>query len=190
MPADSPLAGNSAFVLRSGTSIPVNFRIGNAMSKYHVTRTDRAITDREEISRIIRHGKYITIAMARDNEPYVVTMNYGYDDGTHALYFHCSPEGQKMEFIRSNPDVCGTVIVDKGYVMNECAHEYESVVVRGTMSVVEDLQQKKHAMDMLLNHLEENPDIVRKNSLKDEGRYLSVGILKLSIAEITGKKGR
>ena len=95
-----------------------------------------------------------------------------------------------LDFIKENPNVCGTVIVDGGYVMNECAHEYESVVIRGTMSIVEDTKRKKHAIGVLLNHLEENPDIVRKNSLKDEGKYISVGILKLAIEEISGKKGR
>lgn len=160
------------------------------MSQYHVTRTDRAITDRSEISGIIRNGKYITIGMSRNDEPYVVTMNYGYDESANALYFHCSPRGHKMEFILANPFVCGSVIADKGYVMNECAHEYASVIIRGTMSVVEDLEQKKHAMNVLLNHLEENPDIVRERSLKDESKYVSLGILRLSIEETTGKKGR
>lgn len=160
------------------------------MTQYHVSRTDRAITDLKGMLDIIKNGKYIVIALARDNEPYVVTMNYGYDESAHTLYFHCSPKGQKIEFIEANPDVCGTVIVDKGYVMNECAHEYESIVIRGTMSVVGDLQQKKYAMSVLLNHLEENPEIVRENSLKDENKYASVAILKLSIKEITGKKGR
>ena len=160
------------------------------MAKYHMNRKDREITELKEIVAILQEGKYAVISMCRDNEPYIVTLNYGYDTDKNALYFHNALQGLKIDFIKCNPNVCATVIDDRGYIMNECAHAYRSVVFWGKMSIVEDIVEKKHAMEILLNHLEDNPDIIKERSLKNDEVYSELGILRLDIMEITGKKGR
>lgn len=50
------------------------------------------------------------ISMCREDEPYIVTLSYGYDIENNTLFFHCSPIGLKIDFIKSNPMVCGTII--------------------------------------------------------------------------------
>ena len=160
------------------------------MAKYHMNRKDREITVPKEIFEILQEGKYAVISMCRDNEPYIVTLNYGYDNDKNALYFHNAPQGLKIDFIKYNPNVCATVIEDRGYIMNECADAYRSVVFWGKMSIVEDIVEKKHAMEILLNHLEDNPGIIKERSLKNDEVYSELGILRLDIMEITGKKGR
>jgi nitroimidazol reductase NimA-like FMN-containing flavoprotein (pyridoxamine 5'-phosphate oxidase superfamily) len=155
-----------------------------------VRRTERAIVEPQELDGILSRGKYAVLAMCRNEEPYVVTMNYGYDKAKGALYFHCAHEGQKLDFVRSNPQVCGTVVEDLGYVQGECAHAYQSVVLRGVMRVVEEAAEKRQAMDVLLHHLEEDPEPVRQGSLADSGAYDRVAILRLDIHDITGKRGR
>jgi nitroimidazol reductase NimA-like FMN-containing flavoprotein (pyridoxamine 5'-phosphate oxidase superfamily) len=152
-------------------------------------RQDREITDPRELREILSLGKYATIALCREGEPYLVTLSCGYDWERQALYFHCAAEGQKIDFIRANPAACATVIRDGGYVMGECAHQYASVIIRGTMSVVEDLEEKKHGLEVLLCHLEDNPDPVRERNFKDGQGYHLVTVLRLDIQEMTGKKG-
>ena len=139
---------------------------------------------------VLKRGRYAVLAMCREQEPYIVTMNYGYDADRAALYFHCAREGQKIAFIRASPQVCATVIEDLGYVQGECAHEYRSIVLRGTMSEIEDLAEKKHAMEVLLGHLEDDPERVRGTSLQEDGAYERVTILRLDVHHITGKRGR
>jgi nitroimidazol reductase NimA-like FMN-containing flavoprotein (pyridoxamine 5'-phosphate oxidase superfamily) len=160
-----------------------------AMAKYHMNKKEREIEDRKVLLEILRRGKYVTIAMCRENEPYIVTLSYGYDENKNALYFHCSLEGLKLDFVKGNPSVCATVIEDKGYRMGECDQAYRSVVFWGRMQKVEELQEKKHGMQILLNHLEDDPDQVRKRSLKSDEVYEEVGILRLDITEISGKQG-
>ena len=138
---------------------------------------------------ILKLGKYVTIAMCRENEPYAVTLNYGFDQERKALYFHCAQKGLKLDFIRANPQVCATVIEDRGYKTGECDHAFRSVVFWGTMHLVEDLHEKRRAIDILLDHLEEQPDRVRQKSLKSDEVYREVGILRLDIDEMTGKQG-
>lgn len=157
--------------------------------KYHMRKLEREITDKEELANILRTGKYAVISMCRNNEPYIVTLSYGYDEGRNSLYFHSAKTGLKIDFVKENPNVCATVIVDGGYLTGECEHKYASVVFWGSMNVVEDLEEKKHALVTMIDHLEEVPEPVKSRLLKTDSVYENVGILRLDISEITGKKG-
>jgi nitroimidazol reductase NimA-like FMN-containing flavoprotein (pyridoxamine 5'-phosphate oxidase superfamily) len=159
------------------------------VAKYHMNRQDKEISERNGLLDIIRRGRYATIAMCRGNEPYVVTLNYGFDEDGNALYFHCALQGLKMDFIRSNANVCATVVQDMGYKTGECDQAYRSVVLWGTMHVVESPGEKKRAIEVLLNHLEDDPAEVRERSLKSNDAYEKVGVLRLDIEEMTGKQG-
>ncbi len=159
------------------------------MPRYHMNKLEREISDSAEIRRILKQGKYAVLSLCRLNEPYVVTLSYGYDQAANVLYFHTAFKGLKLEFIRSNSSVCATVIEDRGYLKNECAHAYRSVVFWGKISIVNDLEEKKHGLDVLLCHLEECPDPIRKRNFPNDEAYQNVCLLRLEIQEISGKGG-
>jgi nitroimidazol reductase NimA-like FMN-containing flavoprotein (pyridoxamine 5'-phosphate oxidase superfamily) len=159
------------------------------MPKYHMNRKEKQITDPVVLNEILKQGKYVMIAMCRAKEPYIAALNYGYDENKNSLYFHCSLKGLKLDFIRHNPSVCATIIEDRGYKTGDCSQAYRSVVFWGKMHIIEDLEEKKHGINILLNHLEDNPDEIREKSLKSDDVYKEVGILRLDITEISGKQG-
>ena len=159
------------------------------MSEYHIKRTDKAITDNNKLMSVLKSGKYAMLSLCRDNEPYIVTMNYGCDEKNRSLYFHAALEGLKLDFIEYNSQVCGTVIEDLGYKYGECNHAYRSVVFRGTITVLNDISQKKKGMDIMLNHLEKSPEDIKKKFLKDDNAFSKVTILRLAREEINGKEG-
>jgi nitroimidazol reductase NimA-like FMN-containing flavoprotein (pyridoxamine 5'-phosphate oxidase superfamily) len=162
------------------------------MEQYHLqNRPNREITSAQEIHEILKNGKYVVISMCRENEPYVVTLSYGYDPESNSLYFHSAKKGLKLDFIQANPYVCATVIADGGYVIDECAHNYRTVVFWGNMSVVEQMDEKKRGMKVLLNHLENNQTVITEKFQKSDGYYYSkMEVLKLEILQIHGKAGR
>jgi len=86
--------------------------------------------------------------------------------------------------------VCGTVIIDKGYVDKECGHEYETVVLRGNLQFVNTLEEKRLGIETILNHFENNPQPIMQKTLKTDNVFNTVTVLKLGILDITGKKGR
>ena len=159
------------------------------MSKYHMKNADREIQDSSEIKRILKNSKYAVIAMCRNNEPYIVTLSCGYDEVNNALYFHSALTGAKMDFIKDNPAVCATIIEDRGYKTNECEHAYASVVISGSIYALQDLTEKKHAMNVLIDHLEPNPEPIKARLLKKDSIFEGFAMLKLEINEITGKQG-
>ena len=153
-------------------------------------RPDRELKSSSEINEILNNGKYAIISMCRDNEPYIVTLSYGFDKENNSLYFHCAPSGLKLDFIKRNPLVCATVIEDGGYVINECAHNYRTIVFWGNMSLVTELSEKIHGMKVLLNHLEKDSDIISEKLEMSTGSYSKMAVLKLEIKQIYGKAGR
>ena len=143
------------------------------MSDYHLRRKDKEITDRDVIAEILSAGKFASMALCRDDEPYLVTLSYGHDREKKALYFHCAKEGRKIDFLKANARASAMVLEDRGYRKGECDHAYRSVVLHGEIHVVEDLDEKKHAMEVLLHHLEEDPDPIRERNLKSDEAYIS-----------------
>lgn len=124
------------------------------MQQYHLqNRPNRELKLDSEIKEILKSGKFTVISMCRDNEPYIVTLSYGFDVESNSLYFHCATRGLKLDFIKSNPKVCATVIEDGGYVMGQCEHHYKTVVFWGQLKVVTELEERVHGMKILLNHL-------------------------------------
>jgi nitroimidazol reductase NimA-like FMN-containing flavoprotein (pyridoxamine 5'-phosphate oxidase superfamily) len=55
-----------------------------------------------KLERILKETNYVTLALAKDNEPYIVAISHSYDEEVGCLYFHCAPEGKKLYFMRAN----------------------------------------------------------------------------------------
>ncbi len=150
-------------------------------------RVEKEIKDKKDLIEILKKGNYSVISMCKENEPYVVTLSYGYDESKHVLYFHCAKEGQKIDFIKFNPSVCGIVIEDNGYEEG-CGQAFRSVVFRGKMITVETLDEKKSGFEVLLNQLEKNPIAIKNKFFKKDETYNNSGMLRLDITEISGKE--
>jgi len=56
------------------------------------------------------------------------------------------------------------------------------------MAIVDNLDEKKHGLNVLINHLEKSPAETKKKFLKNDSTYDTATILRLDIEEITGKQ--
>lgn len=160
-------------------------------SRVHMRRSDRAITDDATIERLLRDGRFVTIALAdTDGEPYAVTLSYGYDPEAGRLYFHVAHEGRKLDIIARNPRACATVVADGGYNTGECEHPFQSVVLHGRMRIIEAAEEKRRAIETLVRHLERDAEgywASRTWSLED--RLGGFTALAFEIEERTAKAG-
>ena len=155
---------------------------------YHPKRVRNEIIDTNEIENLIKQGNHITLALCDNNIPYIVTMSYGYDDNKKYIYFHCANKGDKLDYIKKNSNVIGIIIKDNGYLKTKCDHDYESVIIRGKIFIVESLEEKKHGLQILLNHLEEDPRPIFERNIENDESYRKVTILRLEIESVIGKK--
>ena len=154
---------------------------------YHLRRKEKAIDDLAEIQEILAKEMFMTIAMCRDNEPYLVSLNYSYDSAGNVLYFHCSREGKKNDFLAGNDHVYGQILDDRGYVQGECDYDYRSVHFQGNAEEVSDAVEKKRALEMMIDKLESDSGRLR-GRLLDSDSLSQVGVFRIDVKEFVGKK--
>ncbi|MHA2028162.1 MAG: pyridoxamine 5'-phosphate oxidase family protein [Candidatus Kariarchaeaceae archaeon] len=156
-----------------------------------IRRKEKAITDENELKRILRETKYITIAMCSDNQPYLVTLSHGYDSQSDSIYFHCASAGKKVEILTKNPFIWGQAVNDLGYENGECNHHFESVHFKGKVTFLTNMDDKKQALSIMIDQLETIPELKEKvkiEQIKDKS-VQKVTIGKIKISEKRGKKG-
>jgi len=154
---------------------------------FHVRRKDREITKSDEMHQVLKDTKYVTIALCMEGEPYLVAISHGYDQTRNCLYFHCASEGKKLIYAKANPQVWGQAVLDFG-VTQECDYAYSSVHFRGKLSLITDLNEKKHAMEVLIRQVSLDPE-TKLAKIKPE-KLDSTTMGRIDINYISGKSNR
>jgi len=157
------------------------------MAQYHMVKAESEMKDRSELDRILKEGKYAAIAISDGDGPYVITLSYGYDTERDCLYFHTARKGRKLDTITKDPRACATVIEDLGYQPGKCDHHYRSVVIHGRVRQVEDPDEMLHALNVMIDHLEEDPGPVKERLLPRKDNFQRAAILRLDIDSISGR---
>ncbi len=153
-----------------------------------IRRKEKAINNEVEIHSILKSVKYITIAMSKDNIPYLVSLSSGYDQENKCFYFHCANEGKKIDYLKQNKVIWGQALQDLGYLDGQCNHQYITVHFKGEVQFLHQLEDKKHALSIMIDQLENNPTEVKEKHLM--GKSLEkVLIGKIDIIFLSGKKG-
>ena len=152
-----------------------------------MTRREKEVTDEQKILHILDTAQVVHLGLCVDNEPYVVPMNYGYtlENGELTLYIHSSCKGKKWEMLRKNPNVFFEMECDlvpfAGDVACRYGMAYSSIMGRGTAQLVEDVEEKKKAMSILM----------KTQTGKDfsfEDRLVSiVAVIRIDVTEYTAK---
>ena len=152
-----------------------------------MTKRELRITDESRILQILDTAKVLHLGLSVDDEPYVVPMNYGYtmEDGKLTLYLHSAVRGRKLDMIRRNPRVFFELDCDRvpfaGELPCQYGLSYASVMGRGAARIVEDVEEKKKAMSVLMKTQTEI-------DFSFEDRLVSiVAVIRVDVAEYTAK---
>lgn len=152
-----------------------------------IRRKEKAIRDKNEILDILEKAKYITIAMCKDNEPYLVTLSHGYDRERNCVYFHCASEGKKIDILKAHNLVWGQALLDKGYVEGACDHLYATTQFMGRVTFIDAVDEKRHALEIMIEARENVSKKEVDEQLTEKSiRRIQVG--KIDIEFLSGKK--
>lgn len=147
-------------------------------------RSEKAVTDPQQLEEIIRAGRICRLALAAEPAPYIVPLNYGFAEGV--LYFHCAAEGRKIELLQQNPQVGFEIDIDLGLRQGESAchwgARYRCVIGHGRVEFVEGSGAKRRALDLLMAQYAEGEFDYPEKAICE------TTIFKLVIAEMTGKQ--
>jgi len=142
---------------------------------------------REEMERLLGDERVGYLGLSRDGQPYVVPLTYGYVAGR--ILFHGAAAGKKLDWIRSNPRVCFTVARQFGDVVPHpqgaaCQVYSDSVVCYGTARVLDDIEERRRALNTFNQCLAPGAKDLTRDDVAD---CLAV---EITVEEMTGRLER
>ena len=152
-----------------------------------LTKRERLVTDKAQILHILDTAKVLNLGLSVNDEPYVVPMNYGYimEDGKLTLYLHSAVKGKKLDMIQANPRVFFSMDCDRmpfeGRVACQYGLVYSSIMGSGTATLVDDVEEKKRAMSILMK-TQTGGDFTFEDRL-----VTIVTVIRIDVAEYTAK---
>lgn len=127
--------------------IPENLRVKR--------EPQRGVYDRETIDAILDEALVCHLGFAVDGQPYVIpTLHARIGD---RLYVHGSAASRMLRHVASDVRICVTVTLLDGLVLARSVFnhsiDYRSVVVLGTPTLVEDVEEKRRALHAFTEHI-------------------------------------
>lgn len=151
-------------------------------------RSDREITNFDEIVEIFKQSDVCRIAIRTEDAPYILPLNFGMtvQDGNITLYFHGAKQGTKYEYINKNPFVSFELEsrheIDTDYSRGYCTMLYKSVIGHGTISFVDDETEVIEALGIICDHY-------HLDGFKfSEDAVPATRVMKLIVKDFTAKK--
>jgi len=150
-------------------------------------RSDRALGE-EEIHQLLEKCLFgVVSTVTTDGQPYGVPISYGYDG--NRIVLHCARDvGQKLENIAAEPRVCFTVVGDVVTLPGKFSTTYESAIVIGKARLLEDREEKKAALHLLIDKY--SNDFQERGAKYIDGAVDKTSVLEISIDQVTGKARR
>ncbi len=148
-------------------------------------RRDKEIKDLAIIEGILKEAKVCRIALCDNNKPYIVPMNFGHKD--KYIYLHSATEGLKIDILNKNNNICFEVDIKNEIVKSKIAcnwgMKYYSVIGSGKAYFIEDIKEKKNALDIIMQKYSDKESFEYSKSALDK-----TIVIKAELTEITGKK--
>lgn len=151
-------------------------------------RTDREITNTEDILKIVDKAKILHLGLFDKDFPYIVPLHYGYEynNGVFLFYLHGAKEGHKLDLIRVNPNACielecNVELISGGE--NPCKYSsiYGSFIGRGKAEILSNPKEKLKGLELLMKNQ------TGRSFHIDESMAVSVEVIKVTVSDFTAK---
>lgn len=149
-------------------------------------RTDREVTEFNDIVAIMEKCDVCRLALNNDGYPYILPLNFGMEvrDNTITLYFHGAMEGTKYDLIQKDNRASFEMDCEHLLVMEEehgnCTMNYESVIGQGHIEMISD-DEKFEALCVLMKHYHQEEFPFNKAVMPQ------TKVFKLVVEQVTGK---
>lgn len=151
----------------------------------HPMRRKRQELTRERCEEALDRGTSGVLALVGDDYPYAVPLSYVRVGDK--LIFHSARRGHKLDAIAENPRASFCVIDQDAVVPEEFTTYFRSVIVFGTVRVVEDEDEKHEAIARLaMKYAPDMDRASREGEISREWRGLCV--LEMTIERMSGKE--
>ncbi len=147
----------------------------------------RGVYDRAAVFAILDEALVCHVGFARDGQPFVIpTIFTRVED---RLYVHGSAASRMLDALAEGIDACVTVTLVDGLVLARSAFHhsmnYRSVVVLGRARLVIDPEEKRAALEAIVEHVV--PGRSREVRAPSERELLATSVLRLDLVEVSAK---
>lgn len=152
-------------------------------------RKDREVTDQQRIGEIIAACPCCRLGFCEEGKAYIVPLNFGYEekDGGYVFYFHSAKEGRKIDLIRKTHYAAFEMDANMEVYGKDTACSYaarfQSVMGSGTVSFVEEKEEKLHALRAIMRH-----NTGKEDFDFEENMLCAVCVFKLTAEELSCKE--
>lgn len=148
-----------------------------------VRRQDRLL-DAASTEQLLKEGEYGFLALCSPNGyGYGVPISFVYAPQRQCIYFHCAPEGHKLDAMRAN-DRVSFCVVGRTEV-HPYTTAYESAHLFGRLAVVEDTEERWEAL--LALRAKYNPELADAPDTPIRKSWDRTTVLRLRIEHLSGK---
>ena len=151
-------------------------------------RKDKELTGKPDIEGVLKKAFVCHLGLSDGDQPYVVPMNYGYEDGH--IYLHGASEGRKIDILKKNNKVCfemelfDTELIKGNDDPCDWGTSYRSVIGFGTAKLLQAPEEKSKALGIILK-----PHDSRSFTFP-EAMLQKTAVIDITITEMTGKTAK
>lgn len=152
-----------------------------------VRRQNRILEDKARISELLNISEYgfLSLGMSDNGYAYGIPISYAYDEETNILYFHCAPEGQKLDMIKQKNKVSFCIVGTTEPIANQFTTLYESVIAFGKADINLSDEEKRKALRLLVKKYSKGFEELGEKYM--DKSWQRTAVFKIEIEHITAK---
>ena len=153
---------------------------------YEIRRQDR-ILDKARAIELLQTAEYgfLSLGESRNGYAYGIPISFAYSLEDNALYFHCAPEGHKLDNLKRNNKVSFCVVGNTKPLSEKFSTVYESVIVFGQAEIAQTDEDKRFALRKLIEKY--SPEYLEAGEKYMESSLNKTLTFKINIEHITAK---
>lgn len=152
-----------------------------------VRRQNRILDDEKRIQELLSDSEYgfLSLGTAENGYGYGIPISYAYDKDTNSLYFHCAPEGQKLDTLKLNNKVSFCVVGTTKPIAEQFTTLFESVIAFGKATILDSDEEKRKALRLLVKKY--SPEFEEIGEKYMDKSWARTTTFKIDIEHITAK---
>ena len=154
---------------------------------FREVRRQNRVLEGDRITELLLNSEFgfLSLGTSENGYAYGIPISYAYEEESNSLYFHCAPEGQKLDEINKNNKVSFCVVGKTNPIADKFTTLYESVIVFG--EAITDLSddEKRKALRLLVKKYSPGFEEIAEQYMDKSWNRTST--FKIEIKHITAK---
>lgn len=153
---------------------------------HNIRRQDRVLDNNRaiELLQIAEYG-FLSLGESENGYAYGIPISFAYDKEENTLYFHCAPEGHKLDNLKRNNKVSFCVVGKTQPISEKFTTLYESVIVFGKANIYLSDEEKRISLRKLVEKY--CPEHIELGETYMDKSFHRTFTFKIEIERITAK---